>query len=343
MTTFGSPEAGSHPEIGYNEDEAAGVYTRTQGTLNEQRQGLPDHDSSGISDPTITGALKDHNDKTRGNIADTEDTLGKGKKALGALGEADKTSEARARAIDPGGVDALKRALSRPAGPASPLSAPAAMPAAMPAPMPAMPTAPAMPQMAPGMINVAPDALARLIQGADLSGSPAAGEEASDSGPAGGKAPISVGNIDFRQTGHGEPLTKSQLHSIIDKALDNNGISRDPEVRARWHDIMYNQAMKESSGVIDAVNKGDVNAVGARQADGAPQNCSRGLWQVTAETFSRHHVGGTSMAIYDPVANASASVAYQIAKDADRGNDIRSGAGLVSYHSRRAGAGYGAY
>lgn len=341
--TAPTPAGPPTPEIGYNEDEATGVYTRTQGTLNERRQGLPDHDASGISDPAITGALRDHNDKTRGNIADTEDTLGKGKKAVGALGDADKGSEARARAIDPGGVDALKRALSRPTGPASPLSAPAAMPAAMPAPMPTMPVAPPMPQMAPGMVNVAPDALARLIAGADLSGSPAAGEPSSDGGPRGGKEPISVGNIDFRQTGNGEPLTKSQIHAIIEKALDNNGISRDPEVRARWHDIMYNQAMKESSGVIDAVNKGDINAVGPRQADGAPQNCSRGLWQVTAETFSRHHVGGTSMAIYDPEANASASVAYQIAKDADRGNDIRSGAGLVSYHSRRAGAGYGAY
>ncbi|ORW00148.1 MULTISPECIES: transglycosylase SLT domain-containing protein [Mycobacterium] len=333
-------QAGPSPQIGYREDEALGVYTNTQGGLRDQRQALPDHDPSGIGDPAISSALRDHNDKTKSSIDTTDDTLGKGKRAVSDLADTDRASAARARQIDPGGLAALRDALNRPVGPASPLAAPTAEQApapamTAPAPAPAMPPAP---QLAPDMVNIAPDALAKLLAGADLSGADPAGRSG-DFGPAGGHQPLSISGIDFRQTGLNAPLTKSQLVAVIDKALDNNGISRDPQVRAHWRDIMYNQGMRESSGVPDAVNHEDSNAVGPIQADGARLNCSRGLWQTTAETFARYHVGGTSNNIYDPVANASASVAYQMA-----GHGIGAdGNGLAHYHAQRAAAGYGAY
>ncbi|MEB3022932.1 MULTISPECIES: lytic transglycosylase domain-containing protein [Mycolicibacter] len=341
------PGFGGQPEIAYNEDEAHGVYSRAQGALSDQRQALPRPDGTGLEDPAISASLRDHHDRTSASIVDTENALGKGKRAVSDLGDVDKQSATRARGIGPGGADALARAMGRAGGPASPLTAPAGgAPAAMPAaaPMPAMPAtvpaAPMMPALQPGMVNVAPDALARLVDGANLTAGPLlAGAK---SGARGGKQPIAVSGIDFRQPADGTPLRKAEMHALIDKALDNNGI-RDPQVRAHWHDIQYNQGMHESSGVMKAVNKDDRNAVGPVQADGAPLNCSRGPWQVTAETFARHHVGGTSNWIYDGEANGSCSVAYQIAVQAEKGLDLRTLDGIATYHARRAAANYGAY
>ncbi|PBA69070.1 transglycosylase [Mycobacterium avium] len=324
-------------DIRYSEDEALGTYTSAQGALRDHRQGLPDHDPNGIDDESISSSLRDHNDKTKRSIDKTDDTLGKGKGSVSDLADADRAGAARTRAVGPGGPAALLDALSQPQGPASPLAAPAA-PA--PAPAPAIAPAammPSVPQLAPGMINVDPDALAKLVANADLTGRTA--PPIGDFGPAGGHQPLSTSNIDFRKTGLSGPMTKSQIVAVIDKALDNNGISRDPQVRAHWRDIMYQQCLHESSGVPDAVNREDSNATGPLQADGAPLNCSRGPWQVTAETFARHHVGGTSNNIYDPVANASASVAYQMAA---RGIGV-DGQGLAHYHAVRAAANYGSY
>ncbi|MUL61017.1 hypothetical protein B5P44_00255 [Mycobacterium sp. CBMA 213] len=326
-------------EIGYNHDDALGVYSNAQGALRDQRESIPDHDPAGIHDPAISSALRDHNDKTKGNIDTTDDTLGKGKRAVGDLAAADRNNSTRARQVDPNGVSALRAALQRnAAAPAPPMAAqpaPAAMPApAMPAP--AMP-APQMPAVPAGMVNIDPDALAKLIAGADLSsGGHGAGGGAK--AEPGGRSPLSSSGIAFQKTGMGV-LSKSQMTAVIDESLDRNGISRDPQVRARWHDIMFNQGMRESSGNVDAINTKDVNAVGPTQADGAPLNCSRGVWQVTAETFGRYHVGGTSNNMYDPVANGSASVAYQMAK----GGIGADGQGLERYHVERAAARYGAY
>lgn len=339
------PGLSGQPEIAYNEDEAHGVYSRAQGALSDQRQGLPRPDGTGLEDPAISASLRDHHDRTRASITDTEDALGKGKRAVKELGDVDRQSGVRARGIGPGGADALQRAMGRGGGPASPLTAPPAAPpptmpapAPMPAPMPAT-APPMMPAMQPGMVNVAPDALARLIAGANL-GPALAGARVGSKG--GGKQPIAVSGIDFRKPAPSAPLRKSDMHALIDKALDNNGI-RDPQIRAHWHDIQYNQGMRESSGVLGAVNKEDLNAVGPVQADGAALNCSRGTWQVTAETFARHHVGGTSNWIYDGEANGSCSIAYQIAVQAERGHNLNTLEGTAAYHAQRAAAGYGAY
>lgn len=323
-------------DIGYSEDEALGTYTSAQGALRDHREGLPDHDPNGIGDESISSSLRDHNDKTKRSIDKTDDTLGKGKGSVSDLADTDRAGAARTRAVGAGGPAALFDALNQPQGPASPLAAAPAAPAPAPAVAPS-PMMPSVPQLAPGMINVDPDALAKLVANADLAGGTPT--RIGDFGPAGGHQPLTTSNIDFRKTGLSGPMTKSQTVAVIDKALDNNGISRDPQVRARWHDIMFQQCLHESSGVPDALNREDSNATGPLQADGAPLNCSRGPWQLTAGTFAAHHVGGTSNNIYDPVANASASVAYQMA-----GHGIGAdGQGLAQYHAARAAANYGSY
>ncbi|MGW7001435.1 phage tail tape measure protein [Streptomyces sp. NPDC054933] len=61
-------------------------------------------------------------------------------------------------------------------------------------------------------------------------------------------------------------------------------------------------AMNESGGNPNAINNWDSNA-----AAGDP---SRGLMQTIMSTFMAYHQSGTSMNIYDPVANAAAAINY---------------------------------
>jgi LysM repeat protein len=67
---------------------------------------------------------------------------------------------------------------------------------------------------------------------------------------------------------------------------------------------------RESSGNANAINAYDSNAHGAIQSDGYPLHCSRGVAQCIPDTFASNHVAGTSVNIYDPVANIAASMRY---------------------------------
>jgi hypothetical protein len=67
---------------------------------------------------------------------------------------------------------------------------------------------------------------------------------------------------------------------------------------------------RESSWAPNAINTSDGNAVGPIVADGHPQNCSRGVAQTIPPTFATYHAAGTSLEIYDPVANIAASMKY---------------------------------
>jgi len=69
---------------------------------------------------------------------------------------------------------------------------------------------------------------------------------------------------------------------------------------------------------LNAVNITDLNATGVSVPNdsahpGAPLQCSRGMCQVIPPTFAAHHQGGTSLKIYDPVANVAAAINYIIA------------------------------
>jgi hypothetical protein len=68
------------------------------------------------------------------------------------------------------------------------------------------------------------------------------------------------------------------------------------------YDGIYRNIMRESSGDPQAINLTDSNA-----AAGHP---SKGLLQVIDPTFQAYHVPGTSMDIYDPVANITAACNY---------------------------------
>ncbi|MET8131965.1 MULTISPECIES: LysM peptidoglycan-binding domain-containing protein [unclassified Streptomyces] len=68
------------------------------------------------------------------------------------------------------------------------------------------------------------------------------------------------------------------------------------------YDGIYRNVMRESSGNPNAINNWDSNA-----AAGIP---SKGLLQVIDPTFQAFHVAGTSMNIYDPVANITAACNY---------------------------------
>jgi LysM repeat protein len=68
------------------------------------------------------------------------------------------------------------------------------------------------------------------------------------------------------------------------------------------YDGIYRNIMRESSGNPNAINLWDSNA-----AAGHP---SIGLLQVIQPTFDAYHVPGTSMNIYDPVANITAACNY---------------------------------
>ncbi|MEV4559229.1 hypothetical protein AB0K51_19880 [Kitasatospora sp. NPDC049285] len=123
---------------------------------------------------------------------------------------------------------------------------------------------------------------------------------------------IAKGDVTFGgkgKYGSGEAACRE----YIGKALDAMGIT-DPQAREAWTKGMLTIALRESSYNSPKwqVNQGpgDVNVNGPVQADGAPLNCSRGGWQTTPGTFAEHHVKGTSTDIYDPVANAAASMDY---------------------------------
>lgn len=325
--------------IAVDQPTAQQTYNSTQDALRDHRDAIPTPNDTGIHDPTISKALRDHNGKTKDNIDATHDSLDTGKDAARDLADTDADSAGRTkRGDEPGGVSALRDALAKPAGPANPFAAAPMMPApAPPPPAPVMPTPP-MPQMPmpmapqPGVVNLAPQALAKLIADAQ----PAAHMESAAARAPGGIQPLHDSQIAFRPTG--ETLNRGQINALIDRALDNNGVSTSPQVRALWHEILSNQWFHESSFAPDAVNRDACNT-GAERSDGAAGDAARGLAQVKPGTFAAHHVGGTSNNIYDPEANASAGVAYMMAQyhvSAD-------GTGLEAFHASRSAANYGAY
>jgi SLT domain-containing protein len=109
------------------------------------------------------------------------------------------------------------------------------------------------------------------------------------------------------------PGGRGAVGHYLEEALDRMGIT-DPRARANWISGMTTIAEHESGFRADAINLSDSNAHGPRQADGGPLNSSRGAWQVVPGTFAKYHQPGTSNHIWDPVANACASMNYQMSR-----------------------------
>ncbi|GAB4931976.1 hypothetical protein MAHJHV34_45800 [Mycobacterium avium subsp. hominissuis] len=106
---------------------------------------------------------------------------------------------------------------------------------------------------------------------------------------------------------------RGAMRRYLEEALDRMGIT-DPRARANWMEGMTTIADHESSYRANAINLSDTNAHGPRQADGGPLHATRGPWQVMPDTFARYHQPGTSNHIWDPVANACASMNYQMSR-----------------------------
>lgn len=94
------------------------------------------------------------------------------------------------------------------------------------------------------------------------------------------------------------PVYANNLDGWIRQALD---ILRAHNIPGSYDAIMRN-IMRESTGNPRAINLYDSNA-----AAGIP---SKGLLQVIDPTFAAYHVEGTSLDIYDPVANIVAACNY---------------------------------
>ena len=113
--------------------------------------------------------------------------------------------------------------------------------------------------------------------------------------------PISVQDVDFTWYSGG-----GHIKDWIAQACQAAGLP----VNDNWVNGFSTLCSRESSDDPNAVNTSDANAAGPIVGDGHPQNCSRGVAQCIPPTFAAYHVAGTSVAIYDPVANIAAASQY---------------------------------
>lgn len=120
------------------------------------------------------------------------------------------------------------------------------------------------------------------------------------------KLATSFGQQMASSVGGSSPYTGSvssgvqQWAGLVSQALSMLGLSQSLSSR-----VLY-QMQTESGGNPNAINNTDSNA-----AAGDP---SRGLLQTIMSTFMAYHVAGTSMNIYDPLANIAAAISYARAR-----------------------------
>jgi hypothetical protein len=160
-------------------------------------------------------------------------------------------------------------------------------------------------------------ALPGSLMGRGLGGHSTARSAAEPGRGAAGAAGVAQGAVPLSEVsfeGKGVwPGGRGAVRRYLEEALDRMGIS-DPRARANWISGMTTIADHESGFRADAINLSDRNAHGPRQADGGPLNSSRGPWQLVPGTFAKYHQPGTSNHIWDPVANACASMNYQMSR-----------------------------
>ncbi|MFB6529776.1 MULTISPECIES: transglycosylase SLT domain-containing protein [unclassified Streptomyces] len=135
------------------------------------------------------------------------------------------------------------------------------------------------------------DTTERASRSERRSAAPAAGTGASAAAPAAAAAPVKAAPVAATQYAN-------NLDGWIRQSLDimaQRGIPGS-------YDGIHRNIMRESSGNPQAINLWDSNAVA-----GTP---SKGLLQVIEPTFLAYHVPGTSMDLFDPVANITAACNY---------------------------------
>lgn len=333
-----------------NPDDLRQNYTANQTGMGAARDGLPTVNGAGLNDPRLEGALGDHTRKTGDQIDKAKDDLEKGKNQVSRIENADKGGSERVRSAAPiGGPETLRNLMSAAAPAAAQMAAPSAAPAPMAAPAPA-PAPPQMPsQMPMARQTMTPDQMTRLLSGAGITPAmlekAATSPQSSSSRASRGADPKAVGRAQLDPSEVvcrpiREKMDGYKLDKVMDKALDLNGVPRDEDVRKKWKSLLLFMGMRESSFNVNAVNLTDSNAIGAPREDGAPGQASRGIWQTIPETFAKYHVAGTSNNIYDPVANASSSVAYSMAR---YGVEAVPGPKFEQFYAARRSGGYTGY
>lgn len=104
-------------------------------------------------------------------------------------------------------------------------------------------------------------------------------------------------------------LPPGRVRRQILAALDRLGIA-EPRARRNWLRGYLTLIQRESSGRPSAVATEPAGPPGPTQPDGRPLGYARGLTQTLPATFARYHQPGTSVNIYDPIANICASMNY---------------------------------
>lgn len=146
-----------------------------------------------------------------------------------------------------------------------------------------------------------------------------------------GTSGLSPDEVSFDKMDIDRSLSEEELAAYVNDAADLNGVPNDPEIRAKWENVMVPMAIAESGGNTNAANGWDSNAVGAEQEDGFPAKSSRGPWQTIPTTFAGHHMEGTSNSIYDPQASAASAMHYMM----DRYDISPEGDGLDEFAGSR--------
>ena len=136
-------------------------------------------------------------------------------------------------------------------------------------------------------------------------------------------------DIDFTMPDKGS-LSAEDMENVINEALDIRGIE-DSELREKWTQVLTLIGENESTSAPNAVNTWDKNYHGKEMSDGFKYHASRGWLQLVPDTFAQYHQPGTSDAIYDPVAQASAAIKYIEA----RHNVYSNGVGLDTFYQSR--------
>lgn len=105
------------------------------------------------------------------------------------------------------------------------------------------------------------------------------------------------------------PWSVGRTRKYIGAALDHLGIT-DRAARRNWMNGYQTLIARESGGRPTAVASQPAAEPGPLQTDGHRLGYARGITQTIPATFARYHQAGTSMNIYDPVANICASMNY---------------------------------
>lgn len=332
-------------EITYDHGETAPGIEAATNTIPDGPQG---GQHTGV-DPSISDSVQTENSATGDEL---DRARGDGDKTKDASEKLDDNEHHNKRNMSDIGTDLSSDKGGRGGGPSmlgggapqgggsAPQQAPAGgTPPSMP-PMspPSMPSGGASPA---GMMSMPKDMMQGLLSNYNPDKANASTKDAAavSDGKGVNADKIDPNSVEFKKTGIG-PLTGSQLNATIEKALDLNGIPKDPSVRKQWHEVLGFMAAHESSRNPDAINTHDSNAHGAPAADGHPFNCSRGIWQCIPTTFAAHHVSGTSANIYDPVASCAASINYSMSR---YHIDPHGGSSLQAFYASRMKGGYTGY